>query len=80
MIEFLRRFLVPFALVVSITGGVRPAHAQGFPGGGMQPPAPSRAPKQQPKPSEPVTHAASGASDESMQFGGTEPSLPQNPH
>src|SRR6185295_7339100 len=79
MIETLRRFFVPVVLAASLTGGVRSAHAQGFPGGGMgQPPAPrSKAPA--PKPSEPVTHAASGASDENMQFGGTEPSLPADP-
>jgi hypothetical protein len=78
MIETLRRLVVPVVLVASLMGGVRTVRAQGFPGGGMGGPPPSRAPKQ-PKPSEPVTHAASGASDENMQFGGSEPSLPVNP-
>jgi hypothetical protein len=43
-------------------------------GGGARPAQPK-----EPKPSDQVTHAASGASDENLQFGGTEPSLPQNP-
>src|SRR5215471_14265480 len=36
-------------------------------------------PSKTPNPKEPQTHAASGASDESMRLGGTEPSLPINP-
>ena len=81
MIETLRRLVVSVVLFASLTGGVRTAFAQGFPGGGMQPPPAGRpgAPKAAPRQDQPVTHAASGASDENMQFGGTEPSLPQNP-
>jgi hypothetical protein len=79
MIAILRRFVAPVVLFASLTGGVRSADAQGFPGGGMGQPPPGRAPKQQPKSNEPATHAASGASDENLQFGGTEPALPQNP-
>jgi hypothetical protein len=82
MIATLRRILVFFVLFTSLVGGVRTARAQGMggmggpPGGGMgRPQAPSKAPKA----AEPVTHAASGATDEGMQFGGTEPSLPVDP-
>jgi hypothetical protein len=78
MSETLRRLVVSVVLFASVTGGVRTAFAQAFPGGGMQPP-PSRSKPAAPRADQPVTHAASGASDENMQFGGTEPSLPQNP-
>ena len=50
--------------------------AQGMGGmgrGGMGQPQPA---KPAPKPNEPVTHAASGASDDTMRLGGSEPTLP----
>ena len=57
----------------------------GMPGGGMGGPtmgggmggSSKAAPK--PNPKEPVTHAASGASDEAMRLGGSEPTLPEHP-
>jgi hypothetical protein len=68
------------ALAALSTAGV--ARAQGFGGPGMGPgmgPTPSPKKPPPPKPNEPQTHAASGASDDTMRLGGTEPSLPQNP-
>jgi hypothetical protein len=69
----IRRTTLLALVVVSLRVGV--AHAQG-----MMPPAPP-APKTAPKPDpkEPVTHAASGASDDSMRIGGAEPTLPTDP-
>jgi len=77
MIDNRRRIAVCVVLVASLTASVRTAQAQLMPGGGMGPPP--RGPQKQPKSNEPQTHAASGASDENMRFGGTEPSLPANP-
>jgi hypothetical protein len=42
-------------------------------------PPPSSSRPQQANPKEPVTHAASGASDDTMRLGGAEPTLPANP-
>jgi hypothetical protein len=76
MNELVRRLAAGAVLAVSLLGGVQVAFAQGFPGMGRPPPRSSPA---KPKPNEPVTHAASGASDESMRLGGTEPTLPADP-
>ena len=71
-------FVACCALLLSLFVGQREAFAQGLGqmggmGGGQAPAKPA------PKPNEPVTHAASGASDESMRLGGSEPTLPANP-
>ena len=78
MTKLLRFPSVVILIAVSLLGSARRAHAQGFGGpGGMGSiggrhggPAPKAAP---PKSNEPVTHAASGASDENMRIGGTSP-------
>jgi hypothetical protein len=80
--HFLRSFVaIAVSLLVVASGGA--ASAQGLPGGpGMGPGMPQRpAPSKKPAvdPNAPQTHAASGASDDSMRLGGTEPALPQNP-
>src|SRR5215471_19117715 len=59
-----------FVAILLVTGGARAQL-----GMDQEPPPASKAPN----PKEPATHAASGASDESMRLGGTEPSLPSNP-
>jgi hypothetical protein len=72
-----RTILLPILAVVALLLCCATlAHAQGM----MPAPAPKpkgAAPKV--NPDEPVTHAASGATDESMRIGGTEPTLPANP-
>jgi hypothetical protein len=69
------RGLTAIALFVAILLVTAGARAQlGLDQG--EPPPSSKAPV---NPKEPVTHAASGASDDTMRLGGTEPSLPSNP-
>src|SRR5439155_22288228 len=73
--KLLRRWMAGVALFVALLA-TRAAHAQGgFMGPGMGPgtgPGPSSTPtkKPTPNPNEPQTHAASGASDDSMRLGG----------
>jgi len=73
-------FFACSVLVVTLLGSERESFAQGMGGmgrGGMggQP----QTAKPAPNPKEPVTHAASGASDDTMRLGGSEPTLPANP-
>ena len=74
------RWIVALVVVLVLSSAVRVAHAQMYGGPGMGP-GPSSAPKKPaaPNPNEPQTHAASGASDDTMRLGGSEPGLPQNP-
>jgi hypothetical protein len=72
-------FITWVVLLVASSSGVRVAFAQGFGGPGMGPAPAAPAKKPAPAPGEPVTHAASGASDDAMRLGGTEPTLPPNP-
>jgi hypothetical protein len=74
MKKLLSRWFAAFGMVVCLAAVPRGALAQML-GGDAPPPASKPAPK----PNEPVTHAASGASDENMRLGGTEPTLPANP-
>jgi hypothetical protein len=79
MTDLLRRIMACVVLVPSLAAGAGSAFAQGFGGQPMgRPPNPPPTPKK-PNPNEPQTHAASGASDDTMRLGGSEPSLPQNP-
>jgi hypothetical protein len=77
MSDLVNRLYASALIAVSVAGGVRSAFAQGFGGPGMGPPPRSSPAKA--RPNEPATHAARGASDESMRIGGTEPTLPANP-
>jgi hypothetical protein len=84
MTKLFRRWIGVVLWLVAMTMGGRVAYAQGFGGPGMGPgmggPPAGQAPKKPaPNPNEPQTHAASGASDDTMRLGGTEPTLPQNP-
>ncbi|HKQ68800.1 MAG TPA: hypothetical protein VJT73_05645, partial [Polyangiaceae bacterium] len=75
------RWLAAFVAVASLSATAGPLYAQGFPGmgGGMGGPQPQQPSKPKVDPNAPVTHAASGASDDAMRLGGSEPTLPVNP-
>jgi hypothetical protein len=78
MIRLVVQRLAAIAALMVLVFGARVSFAQMMPGGIGDEPAPPSKPSA-PNPKEPVTHAASGASDESTRLGGTEPSLPANP-
>jgi hypothetical protein len=80
----LLRWIVAGVVLLVASSSVRVAHAQGLGQPGMGPPMGGGAGRQAPKkpvqdPNAPQSHAASGASDDTMRLGGSEPSLPQNP-
>jgi len=88
MTGFVRAVAWVVVASIALAGSAKDARAQGMggpgmpgmggPGGGMGGGS-RQAPKKGPNPNEPQTHAASGASDDTMHLGGTEPSLPPNP-
>jgi len=72
-------FVACSVLLVALLVSERQSFAQGLGGMGMPGGGQPSQSKPAPNPKEPVTHAASGASDDTMRLGGSEPTLPANP-